>query len=206
MAAGRPPHAGSLQPRKQGTRQATGVSSQTTCSGAQSRGVNIVAGAGMELGGPAGAAQRRAPALGRRSRDAPRFTPNRRGVPKKPRIYGRFTVKSVPADGHSKGAAPLRAQLLADHSYPSKRPACSASGTCKQTNVGAFAVAAERKSRDATRADCRTSSGPAASSGSSLASAMSARSTSANTCCRSCRRSGCVTVTISETIACRPFR
>ena len=82
MAAGRRPHAGSLQPRKQGTRQATGVPSQTTCSGAQSRGVNIVAGAGMELGGPAGAAQRRAPALGRRSRDAPGFTPNRRGVPK----------------------------------------------------------------------------------------------------------------------------
>ena len=81
MAAGRPPQAVSLQPRKQGTRQATGVSSQTTCSGAQSRGVNIVVGAGMELGGPAGAAQRRAPVLGRRSRDAPRFTPKRRGVP-----------------------------------------------------------------------------------------------------------------------------
>ena len=81
MAAVRPPHAGSLQPRKHGTRQATGVSSQTTCSGAQSRGVNIVAGAGMELGGPAGAAQRRTPAPGRRSRDVPRFTPKRRGVP-----------------------------------------------------------------------------------------------------------------------------
>ena len=50
--------------------------------------LNIVAGAGMELGGPAGAAQRRAPAPGRRSRDAPRFTPKTRA----PNTCGRSMI------------------------------------------------------------------------------------------------------------------
>ena len=59
--------------------------------------MNIVVGAGMELGGPAGAAQRRAPTLGRRSRDAPRFTPKRRGVPNIDGGDQRFCIVAIGA-------------------------------------------------------------------------------------------------------------
>ena len=72
----------------------------------------------------------------------------------------RFRMSSKPtARSASPATTALRVQPLAGHAYRSKRHACSPPGKlASKPTVAAFAVAPERKSRDAARAECRTSS------------------------------------------------